>query len=385
MAASQRSLVQDQIADVTECSICTEIFTNPKILPCVHTFCLHCLETYGKDKTPGDQMVCPICRKEFVIPDGGFPHLPNNFFIGKVVEIGKLASAPTSKSLCALCSDDDEVLAELFCVDCEQNLCSRCGKGHKKSRFSQHHQIVELGGEPKSQELNLRNSYCDHHPGEMIKMFCYEDNVAICLICCVESHQSHRCVNVNKAAGEFREQIRDSTEKVRNRLSECQEFGETLDKFKQEFQAEVLKTEGCIRDASNKVTKLIEQHTELLVQNLKLVKERNIKAFEITAQDFNRFKVMIDSFSRYSEELLTRGSPVDICRAVNQMLTRAQELETLPANCSGGGFCCDTMVFHPLQIDSLYGLKNAVGDLAVTRSSDWLLKFDRETYGKSNQ
>src|SRR6218665_427603 len=99
MAAVQRSLVQDQIADVTECSICTEIFTNPKILPCVHTFCLHCLETYGKDKKPGDQMVCPICRKEFIIPYGGFSNLPNNFFIGKMVEIGKLASAPTSKSL----------------------------------------------------------------------------------------------------------------------------------------------------------------------------------------------------------------------------------------------------------------------------------------------
>src|SRR5688572_26413714 len=78
MAKSRESSVQDKIAEVTECSICVQIFTNPKILPCVHTFCLHCLETYGKDKKPGDQMVCPICRNEFLIPDGGLCKLPNN-------------------------------------------------------------------------------------------------------------------------------------------------------------------------------------------------------------------------------------------------------------------------------------------------------------------
>ena len=26
------------------CPICLEQFTNPKILPCFHSFCLHCLE-----------------------------------------------------------------------------------------------------------------------------------------------------------------------------------------------------------------------------------------------------------------------------------------------------------------------------------------------------
>ena len=145
MAGSLQISVQDQMADVTECSICTEIFTNPKSLPCIHSFCLKCLEKYGKDKKPGDQMACPICRSNFVIPNGGFCNLPNNFFIGKMVEIRKLASTTTSEALCATCPEEERVKAKMFCFECEQNLCERCGITHKKIKLCQNHQVVEIG------------------------------------------------------------------------------------------------------------------------------------------------------------------------------------------------------------------------------------------------
>src|SRR5688572_10703505 len=170
MAKSRESSVQDKIAEVTECSICVQIFTNPKILPCVHTFCLHCLEKYGKDKKPGDQMVCPICRNECIIPDGGFCNLPNNIFIGKMVEIGKLATAPANESMCDICPEGEELVAKMYCIDCEQILCERCSKSHKRTKFSQNHQVIELGSKLNVQNFNLRNSYCDHHPKELIKL-----------------------------------------------------------------------------------------------------------------------------------------------------------------------------------------------------------------------
>ena len=353
MAKSRESSVQDKIAEVTECSICVEIFTNPKILPCVHTFCLHCLENYGKDKKPGDQMVCPICRNEFIIPDGGLCNLPNNFLIGKMVEIGKLATAPANEAMCDLCPEGEELVAKMYCIDCEQILCERCSKSHKKTKFSQNHQVVELGSKLNAQNFNLRNSYCDHHPKELIKMYCYNDNVAICLICCVESHQSHRCVNVEKAAGDFTERLKEDLRKVTNRLPECENVKEKLDKYKKEFTEQISKTEESIRDIGTKLKTLIDEHTEILIQNLKSVREQNLKAVEITRQDVERFRVMIDSYSRYSEELLSRGSPVDICRAADQMHTRANELEKLPSNCSGDRFRCDAVAFQPSSFENI--------------------------------
>ena len=60
-----------KIQEITECQICTEIYSEPKVLPCIHTFCLKCLEGWSKDKKPGEQVSCPLCRKEFTVPDGG--------------------------------------------------------------------------------------------------------------------------------------------------------------------------------------------------------------------------------------------------------------------------------------------------------------------------
>ena len=72
---------QTDTRDIFQCSICMDAFKNPKCLPCIHTFCLECLEKYGEDERPGDEMPCPICQQMFTIPAGGFKKLPNNIFI----------------------------------------------------------------------------------------------------------------------------------------------------------------------------------------------------------------------------------------------------------------------------------------------------------------
>ena len=100
MAAASKKL-SEQISDITECPICTETFTEPKVLPCVHTFCLKCLLQYGKHENndqPGDQLACPLCRTNFVIPPGGFTDLPNNFFINKLLLANQLTEASGAAS-----------------------------------------------------------------------------------------------------------------------------------------------------------------------------------------------------------------------------------------------------------------------------------------------
>ena len=71
-----------ELHDMTECSICREVFTDPRALPCIHTFCLRCLQRVCADKQPGDRMRCPMCRKEFTIPDDGLSGLlQKNFYV----------------------------------------------------------------------------------------------------------------------------------------------------------------------------------------------------------------------------------------------------------------------------------------------------------------
>jgi len=82
--AASSSLL-NKIADVTECSICSDVFKEPRCLPCAHTFCLGCLEVYGKDKKPSSKALCPICRTKFIVPTGGWKNLPRNYIVEKLL------------------------------------------------------------------------------------------------------------------------------------------------------------------------------------------------------------------------------------------------------------------------------------------------------------
>jgi len=56
---------------VKKCPICQDEIKDPRLLPCIHSFCLECLKQYCRDKLPGDDMPCPECRQEFQIPKDG--------------------------------------------------------------------------------------------------------------------------------------------------------------------------------------------------------------------------------------------------------------------------------------------------------------------------
>ena len=36
-----------------DCVLCSEVYKNPRLLPCSHTYCLKCLERLGADLKPG--------------------------------------------------------------------------------------------------------------------------------------------------------------------------------------------------------------------------------------------------------------------------------------------------------------------------------------------
>jgi len=105
--------VGKELDDMTECCICTEVFTDPRVLPCIHTFCLKCLQNYGKDKQPGDRMACPMCRKEFNVPDDGLTGTQKNFFMEKLVHVRKLSAGQEAQHIpCDLCSCDEASAGE---------------------------------------------------------------------------------------------------------------------------------------------------------------------------------------------------------------------------------------------------------------------------------
>ena len=164
--------------DLTTCPICREMFDVPKSLPCLHTFCLKCLQEWFKDEHPGDEVPCPMCRKEFQISPDGLDGLQHHFFIQQLVDVRKASSEEFGEVPCKVCSEDSEAdsnkipKATMYCVDCNQKLCEQCSKPHRKMKGGAH-LVKPLGAENEMEPelIKLRASSCDKHKDEQVKLY----------------------------------------------------------------------------------------------------------------------------------------------------------------------------------------------------------------------
>ena len=66
------------------CSLCHDGFDTPKILPCLHTFCMRCLDGHLKKSTTASAslwFLCPQCRQITDVPSSGVSGFKTNTFI----------------------------------------------------------------------------------------------------------------------------------------------------------------------------------------------------------------------------------------------------------------------------------------------------------------
>src|SRR5688572_29436317 len=102
----------NQLEKLTECCICLKEFTDPRMLPCIHTFCLGCLKqasyqtNLGRSGPSRRTMSCPLCRKLFTIPVEGLDGLQKNFFMEHLMEVTKDLQLSNMPSIaCDICKD----------------------------------------------------------------------------------------------------------------------------------------------------------------------------------------------------------------------------------------------------------------------------------------
>ncbi|XP_051804079.1 nuclear factor 7, brain-like [Acanthochromis polyacanthus] len=108
------------------CPVCQDVFTDPVILSCSHSFCRDCLKTWWRQKPTHD---CPVCKRRSSREDP-----PCNLVLKNLCEsFQQQRSQRSSESLCSLHSEK----LKLFCLDHQQPVCVVCrdSKKHSNHRF----------------------------------------------------------------------------------------------------------------------------------------------------------------------------------------------------------------------------------------------------------
>ncbi|XP_005950128.1 E3 ubiquitin-protein ligase TRIM35-like [Haplochromis burtoni] len=112
------------------CPVCHDIYRDPVILSCSHSFCKNCLQTWWTKKQKKN---CPLCKKINLSNDPPRNLALKNLCEAFLLQRDKKASAGSEP----LCSLHNEKL-KLFCLDHQQPVCVVCrdSKAHKDHRFN---------------------------------------------------------------------------------------------------------------------------------------------------------------------------------------------------------------------------------------------------------
>lgn len=181
-----------------ECSLCLQVFNDPRNLPCGHTFCLNCI-TNHVESNHGDSF-CPICRLSVVIPSGGAKNFPKNYCIGSLI-----LSNLHQPRICVLAAVDKERSHEgenWFCPECMDVLCDNCSRAHAWNKFTYSH-VLKKTSEVSSAEWRsydvVFHRKCHHHPQEVIFLFCRECRQTMCAKCVRNDVDGHMYLKLEDA------------------------------------------------------------------------------------------------------------------------------------------------------------------------------------------
>ena len=196
---AERSTVSSQALKKLEeqltCPICLEQFTNPKILPCFHSFCLHCLEGVAPELVESNLCLpCPTCRSPCPNPDKGLASLPPSFVINNLSEVYGLMKKVSGDQQ-ASCDNCDKINANRYCKQCSMFFCPECLHYHDKFKPHAGHQTLSLE-EVANTAYQLPHAKpeatisCAYH-NKPLERFCETCDKLICDDCTVKKHKDH--------------------------------------------------------------------------------------------------------------------------------------------------------------------------------------------------
>ena len=362
MAVEMKSIV-NEVKDITECSICTEMFNNPKMLPCFHTFCLKCIEQYCKDKKEGDTMPCPMCRKEFIVPSGGMSKLSANFFIERLIAVQSVSTSSSDVVNCDVCLNGKqcEVEASSFCMECQENMCEPCSNIHKSMKMSKHHQLSTIG-DPSTMEATknkIRRTFCDKHPTKVIKFFCRDCKIPFCTTCFIGKHNKHECCEVRDIVEEFKKGFRAHFNDVSEFLTIFEKQSDLVDKQLASFTIRTAAAEKDILERSEEIKQMVDMHTQALIAELESHRTHFLKNHQTTKEELQRCMMMCQNFVSYCQKAIEEADAVESIRIAEELKTRAEELEELFPKLNK----LPKIEFQPSDLDVTTKLDNIVGNI----------------------
>ena len=323
-----------QIEKEITCSICGDLFTDPKTISCLHTFCKQCIEkSIESNKRMASIVCCPLCRTPLARED--ISSVPTNFTINRLVEIfGKRKEAGKSlapKELrCGSCEEGSP--AVMWCIECENSLCKCCTNAHQRMKAFKAHAIVAVEDFLKNPKLVLstpeKPEVCKSHNKQSLDLYCKTCSCLICRDCTLKDHprETHNFDFIDGVVDEEREKIKQATaplerllERIRNGIKRIEENDEDID-----VKSEANRRK--IRGAYGEVYKLLKQQEEEALQKVNTIKTLLKKTLAMQKENVKFMESQLVSCVEFSNDAILTNRTRQLLTYKNSIIDRVEDL-----------------------------------------------------------
>ncbi|XP_026199086.1 nuclear factor 7, brain-like [Anabas testudineus] len=254
------------------CHVCSETFRDPVSLSCSHKFCSSCLQQFWEQAKNKN---CPICKRK------------------------------SSKDYPGV----DYALKELA------------------DWFAGRQQETE----ERERKMEL---VCKHQ--EEPKLFCEDEDRAVCPVCEFSLHHTHKVVPVEQAVSDLKEQLKSDLKSLQDKRDKYKQVEKTYNDMIQHSKKQLLSTEQQIRAEFNKIQQFLKEEEESRLAALREEEEQKGKTI---SREMKRIEEQIsslsDSICAVEEELHKHNVPFLSSYKATQTRARAQSSLSDPQLLSG--------------------------------------------------
>ena len=297
------------------CSVCMCNYTDPKQLPCLHSFCLHCLNEIQRTSGRRDKIACPECRQEFNVPDNGnLAALPTNFRINSLLNVLVIKECSTTGVKCGNC--DKRSKENHYCFQCCEFWCGECITFHNRMKANKDHYALALEDFQDHDFENIlkRPTFCaiPGHEKKEIEFFCNICEVAICNACALTNHDGHEKILLEQAANERKLRVKSAIESQKKSAQTKRSKITKLDESLSEVQEQAARVKRNVQEFADSIITTIEAKKQEIFDDVERRTKASLQEIGKQKEEFEEQARRHESEIENTETLLKRSTSAQL-------------------------------------------------------------------------
>ena len=299
------------------CSVCMTTFTDPKQLPCLHSFCLHCLNGILRTSGRHDIITCPECRRESRVPSSGnLKDLPTNFRINSLLDVLAIKECNTTGVKCRNC--DKKTSHSLYCFQCCAFWCDDCILGHNIIRANKEHRVLAIKDfqDQDIADVLKRPAFCGKsgHEKKELEFFCRNCEEPICNSCATTIHDGHVKILLEEAANERKAEAKSVIESQKEKAQQIRNKIFQIDQNYAKIQEKIANVKRSVQQFADNMMAVIEAKKEEIFNAAETQGKRSLERLGIQKSELEQQAQKTETGVEKAEALLARSPSAEIAQ-----------------------------------------------------------------------